>query len=87
MKLMMLLLLLVMVIGSALGVIYAKHQSRLLFGDLQKLQVERDQLNIEWGRLQLEQSAWATHSRIEELARKRLNMVVPSPERVVIVKP
>lgn len=82
-----LLLLLVLVIGSALGVIYAKHQSRLLFGDLQVLQAERDQLNIEWGRLQLEQSAWATHSRIEKLARERLDMIVPNPETVVIVKP
>ncbi len=83
----MLLLLLVVVIGSALAVIYAKHQSRLLFGDLQVLQAERDRLNIEWGRLQLEQSAWATHSRVEKLARERLNMMVPNPETVVIVKP
>lgn len=87
MKLVMLLLLLVVVIGSALAVIYAKHQSRLLFGDLQVLQAERDRLNIEWGRLQLEQSAWATHSRVEKLARERLNMMVPNPETVVIVKP
>ena len=84
---MMLMLALGMVIGSALAVIYAKHQSRLLFADLQQLQTERDQLNIEWGRLQLEQSAWATHSRVEKLARERLNMKVPDPEKVVIVKP
>ena len=81
------LLLLILVIGSALAVIYAKHESRLLFGDLQKLQAERDRLNIEWGRLQLEQSAWATNSRVEKLARERLNMVVPDPETVVIIKP
>ncbi|WJW76851.1 cell division protein FtsL [Thiohalobacter sp. IOR34] len=76
-----------MVIGSAIGVVYAKHRSRTLFVELQGLQAERDALNIEWGQLQLEQSTWATHGRIEDLARSRLGMVIPAPEQVVIVRP
>jgi cell division protein FtsL len=73
--------------ASALGVIYIKHESRLLFVDLQKLQKERDALDTEWSRLQLEQAAWATHGRVETIARKQLQMEPPPPEQVVFVRP
>lgn len=72
---------------SALGIVYAEHQQRRLFVELQSLEQTRDALNVEWGRLQLEQSTWATHGRVEALARERLDMVIPSPESVVIVRP
>jgi len=72
---------------SALGVVYASHQSRTNFITLQTLQEKRDRLNVDWGRLQLEQSTWATHGRIEAEARKQLNMHLPNPEAVVIVSP
>lgn len=75
------------VLGSALGVVYAKHQTRKLFVELNGLQKERDELQIDWGRLQLEQATWATHGRVEKVARQRLKMQIPSPETVVIVKP
>lgn len=81
------LFLLVLVMTSALAVVYAKHRGRELFAQLQQLEAQRDRLNIEWGRLQLEQSAWASHSRVEKLARERLDMMVPDPESVVIIKP
>ncbi|HKJ09869.1 MAG: cell division protein FtsL [Gammaproteobacteria bacterium] len=77
----------VLVMVSALGVVYVKYESRKLFIQLQALQSRRDQMNVEWGRLQLEQSTWATHSRIERVARDRLGMVTPSPDSVVIVRP
>jgi cell division protein FtsL len=41
---------------------------------------------VEWGQLQLEQGTWATHSRVERIARKKLHMVNPKMEAVVIVK-
>lgn len=85
MKLVMFLALLVL--ASSLGVIYAKHQSRKLFVELDTLKKERDEMNIEWGRLQLEQSTLATHSRIEQTAKKRLHMVTPEYEKVLIVRP
>ncbi|RJQ49358.1 MAG: cell division protein FtsL [Gammaproteobacteria bacterium] len=75
------------VLASALGVVYSKHQSRKLFIELQALQQERDALNTEWGQLQLEESTWATHPRIEQQARAKAGMVSPAPRDVVIVKP
>jgi len=79
-------LLLLMVVMSALGVAYSKHQSRRLFVELQALYSERDALGIEWGRLQLEQSTLATPIRIENMARQRLNMFVPAADRITIIK-
>ena len=72
---------------SAIVAVYARHESRLLFSELQKQEARRDLLNIHWGRLQLEQNTWATHARIERMAREELGMVVPSPEQLLVVKP
>lgn len=77
--------LLITLFGSALGVVYAKHDSRKRFVELQHLQATRDELNIEWGQLQLEQSTWGTHARIEELARTKLQMDMPNPEKMKAV--
>jgi len=75
------------VVVSALSVIYATHRSRSLFSELQKMQRTRDELDVEWGQLQLEQSAWSNNSRIESIARDKLGMIVPTPGKIVIVKP
>jgi cell division protein FtsL len=72
---------------SAMGVVFSTHESRKQFVALQGLQKTRDDLNAEWGRLQLEQSTWATHGRIEQFANNRLDMVNPSAGTVVIVRP
>lgn len=79
-------LLLFMVMGSAIGVIYTKHESRKLFVELQQINRKIDELNIDWGRLQLEQSAWSSHGRIEKIARKRLNMKLPAASEIVYIK-
>ncbi len=76
-----------LVMASAVGVVFSKHESRKLFVQLQALQKERDQMDIEWGRMQLEQSTWATHGRIERLARKKLDMTIPRAENVMIIRP
>ena len=75
-----------MVLGSAILLIYSKHQSRKLFVELQQLRYEVDALNTEWSQLQLEQSAWSGHGRIERVARNRLSMVMPESGDVVFVK-
>lgn len=80
-------LLAMLVLASSLAVVYAKHQSRKLFVELDSLKKQRDEMNIEWGRLQLEQSTLATHKRIEESVKKRLDMVTPEYEQVLIVRP
>ncbi|MCW8944793.1 MAG: cell division protein FtsL [Sedimenticola sp.] len=72
---------------TATGVVYSKYASRKHFVSLQVLRAERDAMEVEWGRLQLEQSTWATHARVEKLARKRLKMHIPTAEEVVVVKP
>src|SRR3569833_1511684 len=70
-----LLVLTLLVIISALGAVYAKHQTRKLFVELQGLHKARDDMDIDWGQLQLEQSTWATHGRIEDVANAKLGMV------------
>lgn len=76
-----------LVLISALGVVFAKHQNRKLYAELTTLQKQRDAMDVEWGRLQLEQSTWATHGRIEKIARQRLGMRNVDYDKVVIVKP
>jgi cell division protein FtsL len=75
------------VLASAAGVVFVKHEARTLFVDLEKLSAERDRLNIEWGRLQLEQSAWSTHAFVEQVANQKLRMTIPSATEVKIVQP
>ena len=77
----------VAVLGSAAAVIYVKHEARSLFVELEKLSTERDRLNIEWGRLQLEQSAWSAHGFVEQVATRQLHMTLPSATEVKIVQP
>ncbi len=79
--------LLAAVLSTAVGVVFSTHQSRKLFVELQSLRAERDELNIEWGRLQIEQSTLGTHGRIEKLAREQLQMRLPAPGSAVIVQP
>jgi len=86
-KRIVIMLIVMWVMGSALGVIYAKHQSRKLFVELEALKTSRDNLNIQWGKLQLEQSTWATPNRVESIASSKLGMHVPTLDKVVIVTP
>jgi cell division protein FtsL len=74
-------------VATAIGVVSAKHEARSLFIQLQGLNGERDALEIEWGQLKLEQSAWSTHGRVEQTARVGLRMVIPRPDEVRLVKP
>ena len=74
-------------LGAAIAVVWSKHEARSLFIELQRLNAERDRLDIEWGQLKLEQSAWSMHGRVEQAARVNLQMVVPRPDEVRIVKP
>lgn len=79
--------LLLVVVSTAVSVIYSKHQARKLFVELQALGNERDDMDIEWGQLQLEQSTLTTHGQVERAAREQLGMVSLSADNMVIVKP
>lgn len=74
------------VLTSAMFVVYSKHNNRLLFVELEALNAQRDKMNIEWGQLQLEQSTWATDSRIEKIATEKLGMRNVEYENTVIIK-
>jgi cell division protein FtsL len=77
----------VAVLASAIMLVYTKHQSRKLFVELQQLKFQVAELNTEWGQLQLEQSAWSGHARIESIAHARLSMAMPDSGKVVFVTP
>jgi len=77
---------LALVMVSALAVVYVKYDARLMFHQLQKELREKDRLGVEWSRLQLEQNTWSSNSRIEKLARTKLNLQAPKPEQVVYIK-
>jgi cell division protein FtsL len=74
------------VLASAIGVVYSIQESRELFVELTRLGNERDDLNFEFGRLELEQSTSAENNRIEQIARGRLGMVSPNPAQTVVIR-
>lgn len=74
-------------VATAVGVVYARHRHRVLFVELTKLEKERDELNIEFGRLQLEQATVAESTRIERVATTRLGMKFPEAGDVVVIRP
>lgn len=74
-------------LGSAGGAIYCKYRARALFVELEQLNARRDNLEIEWGQLQLEQSAWSTHAFVERVASAKLHMSMPPPKEIEIVSP
>ena len=71
---------------SAMALVYTKHESRKLFVELETLTHERDELNIEWGQLQIEQSTWATHARIEQVAADRLSLIRPESDEIFVIQ-
>jgi cell division protein FtsL len=79
------LLLLAVLIGCALALVTSQHQSRKLYVELQKEQERARQIEVEWGQLQLEQSTWAAHARVEKLAAQALGMRVPPSNRIQVV--
>ena len=81
-----LVILLVLVVITSVGVVYAKHQGRKLFVELQALREARASMDIEWGQLQLEQSTLTTQGQVERAARERLGMVNIDTDSMVIVR-
>lgn len=74
-------------LGSAAGAIYCKHRAREMFVELEQLNARRDNLEIEWGQLQLEQSAWSTQAFVERVATTKLHMAMPPPKEIEIIAP
>lgn len=72
---------------TAIGVVDARHEHRQLFVQLTRLEHARDELNIDFGRLQLEQATWAEANRIDQIARTRLGMQFPETADIVVIRP
>ncbi|MCP3851619.1 MAG: cell division protein FtsL [Gammaproteobacteria bacterium] len=79
-------ILLIITFVSAISVVYVKHYNRKLFVELQQLEKHRDEMEVEWGQLQLEQNTWATHARIERIAIEKLQMVTPGSADIIYIK-
>ena len=77
------LLLMAIALACALSVVTANHQARKLFGELEREQTHMRELEVEWGQLQLEQSTWAAHARIERIARDKLRLRTPQPGQML----
>jgi cell division protein FtsL len=73
------------VVASGIWIVDVEHRSRQLFIEAEALNRELDRLQTDWGRLQIEQGTYATHSRIEALVRQRLQLTVPSGDQLVVV--
>ena len=81
------LLLLALLTACALGLVTSQDKTRNLFAELDREHELARQLDVEWGQLQLEQSTWAMHARVEKIARERLHMSVPDATRIQMVIP
>ena len=74
-------------LASAIGVVYARHLHRQAYIALSGLEHDRDELNIEFGRLQLEQATWSEANRIEQVAGNRIGMKFPEDADIVVLRP
>ncbi len=81
------LLLVLVLVMCALGIVTAQHKARKIFIELEQEQELAKKMEVEWGQLQLEQSTWAMHTRIEKIATAHLQMQVPDSSRIQVVQP
>lgn len=79
--------LVVLVLISALAVSWSVHRARQLTSEMQTLQRDQDAMQTEWGQLLLEQSTWGGYARVEQLAREKLDMILPKAGQTVMVEP
>ena len=80
------LLLLLVVIACALGVVTSQHKARKLFVELQQEKDRAQQMEVEWGQLQLEQSTWAMPARVEKIATMKLQMQLPKSAQIQFIR-
>jgi cell division protein FtsL len=80
------LLLLAVLVACAIGLVTSQHRARKLFSELEREQNRSRELDIQYGRLQLEASTWGLHQRVERIAAGSLGMRAPDPRRSRVVK-
>ncbi len=85
-QLMLQLVLLFSILGSALAVVYATNVHRETFMALQSADRNQQQLQLRWGQLVLEQASLATPARVQELATEKFQMVLPANNQTVMLR-
>jgi cell division protein FtsL len=75
-----------LIIFTAIGVANSTYKSRLYLNDLQKLEAESARLEVEWGKLLLEQHTWGAYTRVGQLATEQLQMRTPVPTEIIMVR-
>ena len=73
-------------LALSINYVYSRHQTRKVFAELQALEQQQQDLNTEWGRLQLEKSTLVGNNRIESVAKEQLGMRLPSSEQIIVIK-
>ncbi|MBM4206442.1 MAG: cell division protein FtsL [Gammaproteobacteria bacterium] len=86
-ELALLTLLLIVLMSSALAVIYCKNYSRSLFSEIERQERALEQYEVEWGQMQLELSTLAEQNRVESIARGKLKLIMPQRENIIYIKP
>ena len=75
-----------LLLASSVGVFYSSHETRQMYRSLQVLQQDQDDLDDEYEKLLLEQSAWANYTRVDQLAREKLNMSAPASRNLYVIR-
>ena len=75
-----------LVLALALSLVYTRVTTRSLYLQLQGLQHQRDDYNVEWGRLMLQEARYAEPRYIEKVARQKLGMVYPERDKISVIK-
>jgi cell division protein FtsL len=75
-----------LLVVSSLGVAYSSHETRNMYRDLQQLEKDHDDLEHEYEKLLLEQSAWADYTRLNRLAQDKLQMTAPAISEMVVLR-
>ncbi|MBL6893471.1 MAG: cell division protein FtsL [Porticoccaceae bacterium] len=71
---------------TGIMVAYVSHLCREKYAELASMENESNQLQIDFGRYLLEQSAWGSLQRIEMSAADELGMHNPLPSEIVIIR-
>ncbi|MCX7175639.1 MAG: cell division protein FtsL [Proteobacteria bacterium] len=79
------LILMILALASAIGTVASNHRARKMYAEIEHEQARMRDLEVEWGQLQLEQSTWAGHARVEQIARNKLHMKSPGPGQVMTI--
>lgn len=79
------LILFLLLILSSIALVEAQHRARKLYAQLEQAYQSEKKYETEYEQLQLEQSTWAMHSRIESIATRQLDLQVPDETRVQVV--